>query len=486
MSTGEDPATQNYDVIVVGTGMAGIASALSASEAGANVLVLDKAERHEAGGSTRFSGGGFRVPTDTYSPDDLFADLMLVTQGRGNQELLRQMVDRAAEDIEWLQGYGLRFGDPAEFRPDVAARRHRIYMAEPAPFEWHGAMHIGSGNSVVQNLHPALFEAATVICGTRAERLLVDDQRRIRGVRCFQTGSGYVEFIAPTVILACGGFQANARLRSGYFARPAANWVVRGTRHNTGDGIRMAMDIGAGAAGEWSDFHCAVVDGRSARVEAGETNINTYPFTIMVNANGERFLDEGQDYRDRTYARFGRLILEQPGSRAHLIFDSQVSDLVKGLISAWGPVSAPTLEALAEEIGVDAEGLTRTVEEFNAGVQPGEYDPMTLDGKKTVGVTPPKSNWALTIEQAPFFALPVTGGVTFTFGGLRTDTSSRVLDDMGDPIDGLFAAGEIQGDFFYFNYPSGSSLVRCSVYGRIAGANAASYAASSTEVGLVD
>lgn len=466
-----------YDVLVLGSGMAGIAAALSASDNGAKVLVIEKAPRESAGGSTRLSGGGFRVPKEDYSPDEFFEDLMLVTKGEGNKVLLRHMADNAAEAIAWLQGHGLKFGDPRKFRPDLGARRLQIYMHEPVPFEIEGSHQIGSGNGVIQYLHKTLFNKVDVVCDTKAVELLIDDHRRVTGVRTFHNERGFQNLSASAVVVATGGFQANQEMRARYLGKGSAKWRVRGTRYNTGDGIRMGMDVGAAAVGEFGDIHCAVIDARSRAVECGETNLNTYPFGILVNSRGERFLDEGEDFRDRTYAKFGKFILEQPGSIAHLIFDATMKDTVEGLIENWGPVSAPTLAELAKILDVNAAGLERTVKAYNTAIdQSTPFSKTKKDGRAARGIEPPKSNWAVEVAKPPFYAYSVTGGVTFTFGGLRVNVETEVLDAEGYAIPGLYAAGEIMGDFFYHNYPSGSSLVRASVYGRAAGKNAARHA----------
>lgn len=473
-----------YDVVVVGTGMAGIAAALAAQEAGARVLVLEKAPRESAGGSTRFSGGGFRAPQGTFTADDLFDDFMSVTQRRGNAELLRNLADRAADGVQWLAKNGMTWVDPRSFRPDARARKVQLFTAKPAPFKHHGVNQIGAGNGAVQMMHRTLLERTDVRFETKAERLIVDGKRRVTGIRTYDANDGYIDVRAGAVVLASGGFQANTDWRVRYFGRYADEWRVRGTRFNTGDGIKMAMEIGAAPVGQWGDFHSPVIDARSALVECGETNVNAYPFTIMVNTHGRRFLDEGEDFRDRTYAKFGKAILLQPGSLAHLIWDAKAKDLVTGLVSDWGPTVASDLDELGSKLGIDAATLRATIQGYNAAVQPGAFDPETKDGKRTVGITPAKSNWAQTIDTPPYYAYTVTGGITFSFGGLKIDPSSRVIDDQERPIAGLFAAGEILGDFFYHNYPSGSSLTRSTVYGRIAGGNAAKAALADRKVSV--
>lgn len=474
-----DRPDDNYDVVVLGTGLAGIASALSAWEAGARVVVLEKAPLESAGGNTRFSGGGFRIPRGDFTPDDFYEDLMIVTQGQGNETLLRNMTRRAKEDTDWLQTHGLRFGDQSHFQKGEP-RRARAVWADPVPFQIDGSTQIGSGNGVVRQLHPTLFEKVDVVCDTKAEKILVDDHRRVIGVRTFNEAHGYQDIGAAAVVVATGGFQANQEMRCRYLGPEAAHWRIRGTRYNIGDGIRMAVDIGAATIGNFADIHCAVINARSRALECGETNVNTYPYTIIVNSEGKRFVDEGGDFRDRTYAKYGKAILAQPGSVAWTIHDAKVADLVTCYVKEWLPESADTLEELAEKIGLNPQDLVATVNEFNAAV---DKDTPFLTGKKdgrsTKGIRPPKSNWALEIDTPPFYAFQVTGGVTFSLAGLKTDVNARVISTEDHVMPGLYAAGEVQGDIFYHNYPGGSSLIRCSVYGRAAGTGAAQFALNS-------
>jgi tricarballylate dehydrogenase len=477
------------DVLVLGTGIAGTAAALAAQEQGARVIVLDKAPRELAGGSTRLSGGGFRGPRETiYTPDDLYDDVMKVTHNRADPEITRYVVDNAYPALRWLETQGMEWVDPAKdehgsWRPDLTARRVQNYMARPVPFELGGVMTRGFGNGAVQMLHRTLFERVDVRFETKAEAFLVDDSRNVRGVKAYTDRDGYIEVTAPTVVLATGGFQANVEWRVRYFGRFADDWIVRGSRFSTGDGIRMAMDIGAAPTGQWGDFHTPVLDARSAKIECGETNNNTYPFTLMINRLGLRFVDEGEDFRDRTVIKFGKEVLFQPGNMAWLICDQKVRHLVEGLIKAWPPLSATDLDDLARQTEIDADQLKETIATFNKAVQPGEFNPDILDGKHTSGIRPAKSNWALEIDTPPYFAFPVTGGVSFAFGGIKVDTRSRVLDTENRPIAGLYAAGEIVGGLFYYAYPAGSSLTWASVLGRTAGVEAAQR--SKREVGAV-
>jgi tricarballylate dehydrogenase len=202
---------------------------------------------------------------------------------------------------------------------------------------------------------------------------------------------------------------------------------------------------------------------------------HSYPLGIIVNAKGERFVDEGADFRNYTYARYGREILHQPHRAAFQLFDSRVTHLLRDEYRTREATHAraDTLEALAEALGIDVDGLARTVSAYNAAVQPGAFDPASLDGKRTSGIQPPKSNWALPLNRPPYLGYAVTCGITFTFGGLHVDTQARVLNGDGHPIPGLYAAGELVGGLYYDNYAGGSGLMAGSVFGRIAGQGAA-------------
>jgi tricarballylate dehydrogenase len=262
---------------------------------------------------------------------------------------------------------------------------------------------------------------------------------------------------------------------------------VRGTRFNTGDGIRMALDVGAQPTGNWSGGHAVAWD-RNAP-EFGDLSVgdnfqkHNYPFSIMINANGERFVDEGADFRNYTYAKYGRVILSQPGQFCWQIFDAKVLHLLRDeyRIKRVTKVRAETLEELVGKLDdVNSAKALETIKAYNAAVKKDvPFNPNIKDGRGTEGLAIAKSNWAIVLDTPPFEAYAVTCGLTFTFGGLKIDGSARVIDTDGEVIPGLYAAGELVGGLFYFNYPGGSGLMNGAVFGRIAGTTAGQRAAQS-------
>jgi tricarballylate dehydrogenase len=286
------------------------------------------------------------------------------------------------------------------------------------------------------------------------------------------------------VVLASGGFQANPEMRAQYLGPEWDLAKVRGSRFDTGDGIRMALDVGAQPFGHWSSCHAVAWDALAP--DTGDLHVgdlyqkHSYPIGLIVNRDGKRFVDEGADFRNYTYAKYGREILRQPGRLAFQIFDDKTISLLRDEYRVRGvtKVRADTIKGLADEMLIDAEVLQQTIEAFNAATDDVPFDPSVLDGRSARPAgQPPKSNWALAIDTPPYEAYAVTCGITFTFGGLRIDPSGRVFDDEDRPIPGLFGAGELVGGLFYYNYPGGSGLMAGAVFGRAAGTAAARSAA---------
>lgn len=485
------------DVLIVGAGNAALCAALSAAETGARVRVLECAPKHERGGNTAFTAGALRVvyrskedlrqlmpelPDDefertefgTYDEAAFYDDMARVTEYRTNPDLVEILVTKSYDTLLWMRSKGVRFA------PSYGRQAFNVN----GTFQFWGGLTVevvGGGPGLVDALVTASEKAGVEIeYDTRATSLIVDESGRVQGVRARQNGLA-VEFFASGVILASGGFEANAEWRTRYLGPGWDLAKVRGSRFNTGDGIRMALEIGASPAGNWSGCHAVGWDMNAP--EFGDLGVgdgfqkHSYPFGIIVNARGQRFVDEGADFRNYTYAKYGAAILAQPGQFAWQVFDSQVTHLLRDeyRIPQVTKVKADTLEELAQKMdGVDPVGFLRTVKEFNEAVQRDRpFDPNVLDGRGTEGIDPPKSNWANAIEIPPFEAFAVTCGITFTFGGLRIDTSARVLDHDHRPIEGLYACGELVGGLFYFNYPGGSGLTAGAVFGRIAGQSAA-------------
>ena len=490
-----------YDVVIVGGGNAALCAALSAREHGANVLVLERAPEEQRGGNSAYTGGGFRmvhhgletvrsvVPdlsrgeienTDfgEYTAEQYLDDLGRVTQWYCDPDLAETLVRSSTETVQWLYSRGVRF----------VPRFGRYAFKHEGKFRFFGGTVVegaGGGRGLVQAEYAAVEKHGVhVRYGAHAVALL-RGRRGVHGVGVVSDGVED-EIRARAVVLACGGFEANREWRTRYLGPGWDMAKVRGTRYNTGDGIRMALDIGAQAYGQWSGCHS--VSWERYAPDFGEldrpivASRNGYPFSIMVNAHGRRFVDEGADFRNYTYAKYGRVVLEQPGSFAWHVFDAQVEQLLHDEYRSKGTtrVQANTLEDLAARMGdVDPRQFLNTVREYNAAVDRSvSFDPNIKDGRRTTGLEIEKSNWANTIEKPPFSAYAVTCGITFTFGGLKIDLCARVLDIADRPLQGLYAAGELVGGLFYFNYPGSSGLMAGSVFGRIAGREAAAHALS--------
>ena len=491
--------SQTADVVVVGGGNAALCAALAARERGARVLVLEKAPESQRGGNSFFTAGGFRfvhqgledlrkdvIPDLTpgevasveiapYTAEHFYDDLMRLTENLSDPDLADVLISRSRPTVVWMRHHGVRW---------ILMFGRQSYKVGDTHRFWGGLAveAVGGGPGLVQALYDrAAALGIEVRYATKAVRLLLDDGGAIRGVVC-RGPDGFAEIGAGAVVLASGGFEANPEWRTRYLGKDWELARVRGTRHNTGDGIRMALEIGAQPYGHWSSCHAVAWDLNAPPF--GDRKVgdlfqkHSYPLGIVVNLRGERFLDEGADYRSYTYAKYGREILKQPQRAAFQIFDQKVIPILREeyRIREVTKAEAGTIEELAKKLEIDPEGLVRTVREFNAAVRPGEFNPAILDGKSTKGITPPKSNWALLLDTPPYVGYAVTCGITFTFGGLRITPGAQVLDTEDRPVPGLYAAGELVGGLFYHNYPGGSGLMAGAVFGKLAGESAAAHA----------
>jgi tricarballylate dehydrogenase len=408
---------------------------------------------------------------DPYPESAFYDDLLRLTEHCCDPDLADLLVGRSHSTVAWMREQGVRFIPMFARQAYKIGNRHRFWggMAVEA---------VGGGAGLVESLYGIAAKIGIdVRYGVKAARLLVDGQGSVRGLVA-READGFKDLPADAVVLACGGFEANPEWRARYLGPDWELARVRGTRHNTGDGIKMALDIGAQPYGHWSSCHAVAWDLNAPPF--GDRRIgdlfqkHSYPLGLIVNVRGERFVDEGADMRNYTYARYGREILKQPQRAAYQIFDQKVIEMTREeyRIREVTKAEANTFRELAQKLEIDPDGFERTMEAYNKAVQPGNYNPAILDGKRTVGITPPKSNWALPMDSPPYVGFAVTCGITFTFGGLRVNTRAQVLDTEDRPITGLYAAGELVGGLFYHNYPGGSGLMSGSVFGRLAGESA--------------
>ena len=488
------------DVIVIGGGNAAFCAAHAAAEHGVSVLVLERAPEEEAGGNSRFTAGAFHCVYDgvddlralmpdltdaevantdfgTYTREKFFDDMGRVTEYRTDPDLCELLITRSKDTMRWMQKKGIRF------IPIYGRQAYKI----DGKFKFWGGLTVeawGGGPGLVEaHTKIARKNGTTIAYNSRALSLIADDDG-VHGVRVKHDGRT-VEVKTKCVVLAAGGFQANTEMRTRYLGPTWELAKIRGTRFNTGDGIRMALDIGAMPTGNWSGCHAVGWD-RNAP-EFGDLAVgdnfqkHSYPWGIMINANGERFVDEGADFRNYTYAKYGRVILMQPGQFAWQVFDKKIIPMLRDeyRIKQVTKVRADTLEDLVKKLDdVNADRALETIKAYNKAVRTDvKFNPNVKDGRRTEGLAINKSNWANTIDEPPFEAYAVTCGITFTFGGLKIDTSGRVIDTDGQAIAGLHAAGELVGGLFYFNYPGGTGLMAGSVFGKIAGTTAGQRAA---------
>lgn len=473
--------TQQFDVVVAGCGAAGLSAAVAAAQAGAKVAVLERAVHEERGGQSRYTEAYLRMKSHSEVSDDFETHLAENGSGRvdpdlvedaanskpsalaralsiADPNLIERVAERAGDTIAWLQGMGVRF----EFLPTQ-------FLTKSQP----RLLPVGGGAALVEALAARAEQLGVkFFYETTALELVQDATGRVGGLKV-RRSEGYA-VLTGEVVLACGGFEGNSEMMARYvgprsiYLRP----ICKGAYYNRGEGIEMALAAGAANAGEFGSYHAEPVDPRSG---IAEPSIFIFPYGILVNLEGLRFTDEAPGAVDAWYERITRRIYEQPQGTAWAILDARhqrVPNYKLGIRTDKPPVAAQTLAELAAKIGVPSAVLQESVREYNAACQLGEWKPLEIDGLATRGLKPPKSNWATSLTEAPFHAYPIISANVFTFGGLKIDTSARVLDGDGNPMPGLYAAGEITG-LYYGNYTGATSVLKGLVFGRIAGVHAA-------------
>lgn len=453
-----------YDVLVIGAGNAAMAAALSAREEGARVLVLESAPRDFRGGNSRHVRDlrcRHDAPTDTmagiYTAEEFYQDIISVTGGETNEFLARMMIRESVPCAAWMKSQGIEFQHA--LGGTIQLGRTNLFMQGGGKgmmnFYFSRAQHVGVDvvyNAEVIELHVVggKFLGATAMIECR--KIMVE---------------------AKALVAGAGGFEANLEWLKEAWGPVADHFVIRGTPYNKGRVLRCLLDAGVQPIGDAKQGHIVAVDARSPKFDGGiVTRLDCVPLGIVVNANGERFHDEGEDFWPKRYAIWGRIIAEQPEQIGHCIIDSKV--IGKFMPSVFAPAKADSIADLAKLMGLPVEKCVATVAAYNAAVQPGSFNSAILDDCRTTGLQVEKTHWAQRIDKPPFYGYGLRPGLTFTYLGVKVNERAQVLMKTGAASDNMFAAGEIMvGNILGKGYVAGVGITIGAVFGRIAGREAA-------------
>lgn len=482
MNNGSD---QFFDVIVIGCGISGLSTAVAANAARARVLVLERATEEEFGGNTRWTESYLRMKSENEVSDD-FEELLVANAGHHidpniirhmaspyeewpgyvkahgmpDPELVSTLAAEAGPTVQWLKSFGIRFDTLPTYFVTAAAPR---------------LMPVGGGLAMIEALRErALGQGVRILYETTALELARDDGNGNLRLKAADKEGRIVSLRAAAVVVASGGFEGNPEMLTQYlgaaakFVRP----VARGGYYNKGEGIRMALGAGAAPAGDFNSYHAEPLDPRSAQPEPLVMN---FSYGILVNRHGKRFTDEAPGPVDVHYDHISRDISMQPDGIAYVVYDKRIDDVPnwkRSIRTDQPPIQAGSIAELAQACGISAEGLARTIDEYNRACPQGSFSPLQPDGLATRDLEPPKSNWSRPIDTGPFFAYPIMSGICFTYGGVKTNRQAQVIDSDGRAIPGLYAVGEAAG-LYYQVYTGATSVLRGAVFGKIAGEHAA-------------
>ncbi|VTZ26529.1 Dehydrogenase [Methylocella tundrae] len=480
----QDNERDAYDIVVVGSGIAGLSAAVTAAESGQRVGIVERAAEGEHGGNTRYTEAYLRMKSVDETADDFeyhFAEnaggyidpsfLQEATRDYQNwsplmrslsmldPEIIGSLAENAGPTLRWLERLGVKF----EFLPTAFITTTTTRL-----------LPVGGGLALVETLTAKAKEKGVAIhFNSTAQKLLTDVEGAVAGLVVQQRGKRRA-VSAKAIVLACGGFEGNAEMLAQYLGPRSINLrpVARGGYYNKGEGIRMALEIGAAPNGDFGSYHAEPVDPRS---DVAEPAVFTFPYGILVNKDGQRFADEAPGTVDAVYESVTRRIYEQRDGIAYLILDAKIEEVPnwkKSLRTNQSPITGGALAELADKIGLDPRTLEQTVNAYNAACRDGVYKPLELDGLATKGLEPKKSNWARPIDTPTYRCYPIISANVFTFGGLKINRHAQVLNTDGDPLPGLYAAGETAG-IYYRVYTGSTSVLRGAVFGRLAAQHAA-------------
>jgi len=453
-----------HDVLVIGGGNAALCAAISARRQGASVLVLEGAPKFYRGGNTRHTRNmrcahdePTEILTGPYTEQEFWEDLLRVTGGETDEELARLMIAESKDILNWIVEQGVRW-QPSLGGTLSLGRTNSFFL--------------GGGRAMLNALYRTAEELGVeILYDAEVVDLQIDKGMFLSAT--LKQGNGTARVRAATLVAAAGGFEANIEWLKQYWGEAADNFLIRGTPYNRGSILKMLLDKGVQEVGDPTQCHAVAIDARAPRFDGGIiTRLDCVVFGIVVNRNGERFYDEGEDIWPKRYAIWGRLVAGQPGQIAYIIFDATV--LTSFMPSLFPPIQAASIAELAVRLELDPAVLEKTVCNFNAAVRPGTFDHTILDDCRTEGITPPKTHWARRIETPPYYAYPVRPGITFTYLGTRVNKEARMLMKDCKPSANMFAAGEIMaGNVLGRGYAAGIGMTIGSVFGRIAGQEAA-------------
>ncbi len=457
--------TKTYDVIVAGGGNAALCAAITARQAGASVLLVESAPKAFRGGNSRHTRNlramhdlPNEVLTDAYKEDEYWDDLLRVTGGQTDEGLARMTIRASSGVFGWMKDAGVRF------QPSLTGT---LNLGRT------NAFFLGGGKALV-NVYYLTAErlGVEILYDTEVLSLNMDDGS-VRSIDI--TYKGFPETVhARCVVASSGGFQANLEWMREFWGDAVDNFVIRGTPYNRGRVLKNLLGQGVAAVGDPTQCHAVALDARAPKFDGGiTTRLDSVPYSIVVNRNGDRFYDEGEDVWPKRYAIWGRLIAQQPDQIAYSICDLKAFPLF--MPSVFPALKADTLEELAVKMKLDPSKVRETVDAFNKAVKPGQvFDNLKLDGNATEGLAPNKTNWAREVDKPPFYGYPLRPGITFTYLSVKVNEKAQVLMENGQPAGNLFASGEIMsGNILGKGYLAGFGMTIGTVFGRIAGQEAA-------------